>query len=159
MVKHASGNNTNRVARSAVRTMPTVNYAPEVAISWLAYDSGSSEGGLAGFFEDISAGGSGGTSSLLTWNEIDGQYAWNLPAEGSGQLRIQNWNAGYVLSITLESSELTVGKSYASVIETLGNAAGVINPGETTLKVVQKGEGRIWLSDGTKGYIMKMEED
>ena len=159
MVVHASASAENVIVRSALLVMPAVNYTPQVSGPWLDYGSSAAEKGFAGAFEDVGAGGSGGTASLLAWSEIEGQYAWSLPAEGPCKLRIQNWNAGYVLGITLESSELKVGKTYAATIETMGNAEGVIPAGETTMKVIKKEDGRIWLADGAKGYIMKTEED
>lgn len=159
MVVHASAAAENVIVRSSILAMPKVAYTPQVSGQWLDYGSSASENGFAGAFENIGAGGSGGTASLLAWSEIDGQYAWNMPAEGPCKLRIQNWSAGYVLGITLESSELKVGTSYAATVETMGNADGVIATGDKTLKVIKKEDGRIWLSDGTNGYIMKTEED
>lgn len=159
MVVHASAAAENVIVRSSILSMPEVAYTPQVSGQWLDYGSAASEKGFAGAFEDVGAGGSGGAASVLAWSEITGQYAWSMPAEGPCKLRIQNWNAGYVLGITLESSELKVGKSYSATIETMGNASDVINAGDRMLKVIKKEDGRIWLADGSNGYIMKTEED
>ena len=145
------------IVRSAVRPMPALTFAPEVANAWLTYDTGADEGAAGAF--DAVVPGAGSYVSLLSWTEIAGQYAWHRPAGGPCILRIQNWDAGYVLAITLESSDLSVGRTYVATVETLGNASDVIDAGTKNLKVVKKENARIWLTDGNNGYIMKMEED
>lgn len=156
MVRHAAGNSVNMIVRSTIRPMPSLSFAPEVANAWLTYDAGADEG-AAGAFNEVGPGSS--YVSLLSWTEIAGQYAWYRPDGGPCSLRIQNWDAGYVLAITLESPEMSVGRTYLATIETLGNAEDVISAGTRNLKVVKKENARIWLTDGNKGYIMKMEED
>ena len=148
MFKHASGDGTNVIERSVIRPMPTITYAAECSSAWLAL-------GQAGVYSGIMPGAS--LQRTLVWSEEAGQYGWQK-GESALTLRIQDWNAGYALSLSFSGATLVGGRQYTATIKALGETAG-IDSGDVTLKVIKKADGLCWLTDGTNGYIMKTEED
>ena len=88
-----------------------------------------------------------------------GQFAFSV-ANGSRNLRIQDWSQGFSLSLGIPAKEpLVPGKSTTKAVSITpqGNTGGITS-GSAPMQVVKKVGNRVWLADGSKGYIMLLED-
>ena len=150
MAKHASGGSVNTVKRSEVRPMPALSYAPEVNSAWLDIQQ-------PGVYKGVQPGQT--VSTVLSWNEENGQYAWGANTSSPYMFRIQDWETGYSVRLNLMTDMLMVGKSFSADIITKGSTSSLTSASGVTMKLLRKDQGMLWLSDGTNGFIMKAEEE
>ena len=154
MVRYAKASEDNAIVRNYIVSMPELEYAPDYKAAFLQSEA-------IGAFSGTSAGSSENMQSLCTYNENQSQYAYNN-TETSRYLRLQDWNSGYALGLTMPYT-LNPGKKYNV---TLNQADGLnlstTQPPFTKMRVVKKSEGKVWLQDATSGIgfiLMLAEED
>lgn len=150
MTKHAAGENSNTVKRSEVRPMPALSYTPEVNSAWLDIQQ-------PGVYKGILPGQT--VSTILAWNEEDGQYAWGTNTSSPLMFRIQDWEAGYSVRLSLMTERLIIGKSFSADIVAKGSTSSLASSSGVTMKLLRREAGMLWLTDGTNGFIMKAEEE
>lgn len=150
MVKHAADDGSNLVQRATVKPMPALVYSSDVNRAWLDQTQ-------AGVYSGVQPGQT--VSSLITLSEANGQYAWGPNTSSPYMYRIQDWDAGYVVSLSLQTASLTLGKPFSADITAMGATNGLSSVSGVTMKVFRVKDGLIWLSDGTNGFIMKAEEE
>ena len=88
-----------------------------------------------------------------------GQYAFSA-ADGARNIRIQDWSRGFSLSLGIPAGELFVpgtSTTKAVSVNPQGNTGGIAS-GSAPMRVVKKVGERVWLSDGSNGYIMIVED-
>ena len=154
MVRYAKASEDNAIVRNYIVSMPELAYEPDYKAAFLQSTS-------IGAFSGTSAGSSGEMQSLCTYNENQSQYAYNN-TETSRYLRLQDWDSGYALGLTMPYT-LNPGKKYNV---TLNQADGLdlstTQPPFTKMRVAKKSEGKVWLQDATSGIgfiLMLAEED
>ncbi|MCR5548027.1 MAG: hypothetical protein K6F25_04685 [Bacteroidales bacterium] len=148
MVRHGSG---STIVRSSIRPMPALDYAAEVNGSFL-YDT------YIGAY-DGAAPGEGYSSCCLYFEGIC-QYAYSVVpgAEGRRYTRIQSMINGYALAVTTPY-DIHPGGVYAASIDAMGETGGIVSNANAQLKVLKIADGLIWMTDGSHGFILMMEEE
>lgn len=150
MVKHAADDGSNMVERAAVKPMPAISYSPDVNRYLL-------DKLQPGVYAGVQPGQT--VSTVISWNETDGQYAWSPGTSSQYMFRIQDWDAGYAVRLTMQTGSLVVGKSFSADISAMGATSSLASASGVTMKVLRRDGGLVWLSDGTNGFIMKAEEE
>ena len=150
MVKHAADDGSNLVERAVVKPMPAISYSPEVNRYLLDKQQ-------PGVYAGVQPGQT--VSTAIAWNESDGQYAWSPGTSSQYMFRIQDWDAGYAVRLTLQTGSLVVGKSFSADISAMGATSTLASASGVTMKVLRRDGDLVWLSDGTNGFIMKAEEE
>ena len=149
MVKYAKAHADSRVDRSELVQMPALSYSPAYKAAFLtaeaigAYSNAASEGSL---------------TSICTYVEGVGQYAY-LNKEGvSRYLRLEDWDAGYALGFTMPYS-LEAGKNCAVTLQSLG-ALPIASGTVENMRIVKLSDGKVWMLDPATGhgFILMMEE-
>ena len=129
--------------------MPALSYSPAYKAAFLtaeaigAYSNAASEGSL---------------TSICTYVEGVGQYAY-LNKEGvSRYLRLEDWDAGYALGFTMPYS-LEAGKNCAVTLQSLG-ALPIASGTVENMRIVKLSDGKVWMLDPATGhgFILMMEE-
>ena len=85
-----------------------------------------------------------------------GQFAYSV-ASGKRTVRIQNWDEGYALSLEMPDS-VTPGTEVEVTVTVLGTIAGISSGTVSNMRVLKKEGKRVWLANGSTGYIMLLED-
>ena len=146
-LKTAKASDANKIERSVIRPMPAFEYKQVYNADFLT--TGSLAGAWTGVGKDY---------TLVKCAECtveSGQYAI-VPGGTDDTFRIQDWTAGYAVSVTFPNS-LSLGSTYDGAVSVLGDAGGITDNGSARLKVIKGFAGRIWLLDETtgNGYIIR----
>ena len=145
--------------RNAIRELAPLSYAPQYKAAFLLPELVKSPAAVeAGGFTGILAADSP-FAACCPYIRGMGQYAFSF-SDGTRNLRIQDWSRGFSLNLGIPAGEpLVPGTSTAKAVDitTQGNT-GDITPGSATMQVLKKVGDRVWLVDGSKGYIMFLED-
>ena len=149
MILNANAGANRVVNRSKVRPMPETGYLARYRAAYLQTEavSGAWNGTLAGSTLE----------NCCTYDEATGQYAY-LNSETSRMYRMQDWTAGYALTLNTPRN-LTLGSQVTVSVTSLGLST-VSSATDVTMRVVKRFDGRAWLVDETSGagYVMKVIE-
>lgn len=147
------------VERNAIRDMAPLSYAAQCKAAFLLPE-------LLPYPASVEAGGF--TGVLPTDDALDpccpyirgaGQYAFSV-ADGALNLRVQDWSQGFSLNLGIPDGEPLVpgaSTSKAVSVTTQGNTGGIAS-GSARMQVLKKVGNRVWLTDGSKGFIMFFED-
>ena len=147
------------VERNAIREMAPLTYAAQYKAAFLLPE-------LLPYPTPVEAGGF--TGVLPTDEALDpccpyvrgaGQYAFSV-ADDAWNLRIQDWSKGFSLNLGIPAGEpLVPGTSTTNAVRVtpLGNTGGIAS-GSAPMQVLKKIGNRVWLSDGSNGYILFLED-
>ena len=148
MLRHGSG----QIERSSIRPMGALGYSPQYKSSFLLSDKLAAAVYSNTLADDSSIGEPG-----YYYTEANGQYSFNT-TESSRMLRIQNWTAGYALTLTAPGN-LAAGQTVQIGTEKLGAVTG-IESSYSDMKVVKNTGKRAWLVNQTSGvgFIFLLED-
>lgn len=153
MLKRSASGHTPAIERNVIRPMPALSYTAAYKAAFLNHEG-------AGAFSGAGASSSSFTECCV-YTEGESQYSWVNVTSGKVQLhkvRLQDMEDGFALTITTPKT-LTVGGNASTKIEVMGNTGAVV-AGTSSMKVVRKFDGRVWLYDSNSdfGYITFEEE-
>ena len=143
------------VERNAIREMAPLTYAAQYKAAFLLPE-------LLPYPTPVEAGGF--TGVLPTDEALDpccpyvrgaGQYAFSV-ADGALNLRVQDWSQGFSLNLGISDDEpLVPGTSTTKDVSvtTQGHTGGIAS-GSARMQVLKKVGNRVWLSDGSNGFIL-----
>ena len=157
MLKSASANAGNRIARSDLLQMPALPFAGSYKTAFVLADQ-------IGAYKNVSASSGSSVQPCCLYTEGESQYAFkNVPTGSSPtrMIRIEDWNDGYFLSVTTPYL-LEEGADISGVTVKVAGATGTVVSGTgLSMKVVKKVDGRVWLHDPASdhGYVLMMVED
>ena len=145
--KAASGETSNEIERSAIRQMAAFTYTPQYSASFL---------GESKDFAAYSAVTGSGTK--LSADQFVSKTVSGTPDQRS--VRFQNWNDGYVFTLTAPLPLLHNANITASVEKYAGNPTGINNKTGATMKVVKKIANRAWIvdADDSVGYVVRLTD-
>lgn len=157
MLKQASANVGNRIARSDLLRMPAFPFAGSYKTAFLLADD-------IGAYKAVSASSGASFEPCCLYTEGRSQYAFKNVSAGSSptrMLRIEDWEDGYFLSVTTPYL-LEEGADINDVtVKVAGDTGTVVSGTGLSMTVVKKADGRVWLYDPASGhgYVLMMVED
>lgn len=144
MVKHASSDGSNFIERSTIRPMPALDYEADCSAAWLNTF-------IPGVYTGIAPGES--PSNIIS-STADIQFAWNNNGAYPQTFRLQDWDAGYALILSMFTERIYLGSTFSADIKAIGNIEGLEPASGVDMKVVKKYGENVWITDGTHGFIM-----
>lgn len=144
MVKHASYGSSNVIERSTIRPMPALDYEADCSAAWLNTFAPGIYTGVA----------PGETPSNIISSTADIQFAWNNNGAYPQTFRLQDWDAGYALILSMFTERIYLGSTFSADIKAIGNIEGLEPASGVDMKVVKKYGENVWITDGTHGFIM-----
>ena len=148
MLKYSSsGAGANTILRSYIRSMSVLTYAPQYRASFLL------PAVEAGGFSEVENGGSG--SLCCSYVQGSGQYAYTIGTD-TQTFRIQDWSSGFALTLNMPKVMMPGTKANVTVTAS-GNTGGIVS-GPAEMRVLKKMGHRVWLANGSTGYIMFVED-
>jgi len=149
MLKYSSSAaDENTINRSHIRSMSTLTYNPQYRAAFLLPESVEA-GGFTGVEKDETC------NTCCSYVRGVGQYAYTIGAE-TQTFRIQDWTSGFALVLAMPRA-ITPG-SKANVTVTASGETGGIASGSAEMRVLKKMGHRVWLANGSTGFIMFVEE-
>lgn len=149
MLKYSSSAaDANTIGRSHIRSMSTLTYNPQYRASFLLPETVEA-GGFTGVEKDETC------NTCCSYVRGVGQYAYTIGTE-TQTFRIQDWTSGFALVLDMPKA-ITPG-SKANVTVTASGDTGGIASGSAEMRVLKKMGHRVWLANGSTGYIMFVEE-
>ena len=153
MVRHSKADAAAAIVRSEIRPMPALAYTPRYKADFL-------QSGQVGAFAHADASADA-LVPLCRYVEGQSQYAYlNTPgASGSRYLRLEDWEDGYALGLTMPYV-LAPGQDYSVTIQSLGST-GVSSGTVQGMRMVKRFGDRVWLYDAKtgNGYAILMIEE
>ena len=151
MVKYAKADPKNQVDRNEVVQMPSFAFQPVYKTDFLLSDK-------IGAFSN--AGEKGEMTLCCSYVEEQSQFAFlNSTGQNTRYLRLEDWDAGYALGLTMPYT-LTPGKNSRVTVKSLG--LPLIQSGEVEkMQVIKISDEKVWMLDpgSGNGFILMMVED
>lgn len=151
MVKYAKAEPNNQVDRNEVVQMPSFAFQPVYKTDFLLSDK-------IGAYTN--AGEKGEMALCCSYVEEQSQFAFlNSTGQNTRYLRLEDWDAGYALGLTMPYT-LTPGKNSRVTVKSLGLPS--IPSGEVEkMQVVKISDAKVWMLDpgSGNGFILMMVED
>jgi hypothetical protein len=146
MLHTAPAGESNRIERSWISPLPAFGFVPQCKESFLLSTVEAGAGTGAGVTDKW--------VSRARFTRQSGQYA-RIENESERTVRIQDWEAGYALSLTIPK-DISLDESVAATVKVQGRLEGLDN-GTTTLRVIKQFGGRTWLLDEAigNGFIIQ----
>ena len=146
MIKSAKAT-SNEIGRSGIVQMAAFTYSPQYSASFL---------GETKDFAAYSAVTGSGTK--LSADQFVSKTVSGTPDQRS--VRFQNWNDGYVFTLTAALPLTHNANTTASVEKIAGNPTGINNRTDVSMKVVKKFGNRAWIVYGTDavGYVVRLTD-
>ena len=155
MIRRGSASANNQINRSRVRPMPALSFSPQYKDTYL-----TSEGVRSGAFVHALAGEEE-PEACCEYEEAKSQFAHLETAgeDGVRRLRIQDWEQGFALTLTLPAT-IQTGKTCLVSIDAVGNTGSIRSGKDIPMTVVKQEDGRIWLTDPAtgNGYVIMTED-
>ena len=155
MIRQGSASAKNQINRSRVRPMPALTFTPQYKDTYL-----TSEGVRSGAFVHALAGEEE-PEACCEYEEAKSQFAHLETAgeDGVRRLRIQDWEQGFALTITLPAT-IQTGKTCPVSVDAVGNTGSIRSGKDIPMTVVKQEDGRIWLTDPAtgNGYVIMTED-
>ncbi|MBO4657483.1 MAG: hypothetical protein J5639_06895 [Bacteroidales bacterium] len=147
MIKSAKESSKNVVKRSGIIQMAAFTYAPQYSASFL---------GETKDFAAYSAVTGSGTK--MSADQFVSKTVSGTPDQRS--VRFQNWNDGYVFTLTAPLPLSHNANITASVGNIAGDPAGINEKTNEEMKVVKKLANRAWIVDATDGigYVIRLTD-
>ena len=147
MIKSAKESSKNVVKRSGIIQMAAFTYAPQYSASFL---------GETKDFAAYSAVTGSGTK--MSADQFVSKTVSGTPDQRS--VRFQNWNDGYVFTLTAALPLTHNANTTASVEKIAGNPTGINNKTDASMKVVKKFGNRAWIVDAADavGYVVRLTD-
>lgn len=147
MFRSAKAQESNKVTRSSILDMPVTDYSAQYKAAFFESDS-------FGYFPAI---GAGAELRALSYDEANGQYAWQNSGS-SRRVRVQNLQEGFYADITTPASTSLGGTCQASVTTVEGGTKTTAS--NKTFTVLQKTGNRVWMvnAQDNVGIIQLMED-
>ncbi len=145
-----SGAQTGFITRSHIRPMPSFNFAAQYNAAFLQSDVAS------GAFTGVAATAT--QESACTYVPSSGQYSF-MNTASTRQIRIQDWNAGFALTLSTPY-EIKAGTK-VNVDVTAYGVSGISSTSSTTeMRVLKVVGDRAWIVDPNtgNGFIMMLVE-
>ena len=147
------------VDRNVICALEPVNYAAQYKAAFLLPELVRYPAHVeAGAFTGVRAA-DGSFVPCCPYVRGAGQYAFSY-ADATRYIRIQDWSRGFSLSLGIPAGEALVpgtSTKQAVSVNPQGSTGGIAS-GSAPMQVVKKVGDRVWLSDGSNGYIMILED-
>lgn len=155
MFRHGKVSENNRIIRNMILPIPALTFNVDYQEIFL-----TSEEVQAGVFVHADSA-TDKQETCCEYEPAQSQFSWLTTdgENGTRQLRIQDWEKGFALTLTLPAV-VQIGKTCPVTVEALGNTGGIQSGENIPMKVIKQADGRIWLSDpGTGNGFVIMTED
>ena len=157
MIKSASASEDQRVVRSGVVPLPTLEFAPQVQSAFLSLTPAFPTNLIYGYYDGIEAGGT--LVPYFTFSKATGYYASKAEAGESRTFRMQDFSAGKMYQFVVPAN-LALGGIYDTI--TVESVVGTeyTAPTPVTFRLVQKTDEAGWFvsEDYSKGFIISLED-